>query len=389
MLTRSFEQNYQSYGYEDFDNAILIMSVLELLQKKKSLSASSQDLFTKLQSADSFESKYQAVKTYSETNNNKMLRNEILSLMSINIEVSSHPETRLHNANDYNDIEIEKLESISDALQETIIKELKAANVFGDTRKSINSRFLCAQINNDTLTTEIKWKAIMHYLKNTNNVNRNLYSRLSSSLFSTLFGILEHLCINSQFDDAAKLMSFSPENANVLAYYSILHGQFKTKYMECFSTCYTPDEYIRVEKACGRPAEMPRSLKIISALSSFSLFKKESSSISITITYTHLSHLSELLNSGDKVELLTKIVNEYKNIKLTSSASSSELLKALENPSHTKAAWSKLIRYMTETTSDAMSLKNNGKKLFRVISKEVAAQVEKMHALESSRFSQS
>jgi hypothetical protein len=364
------------------------MAVVELLQKQKRLSLYSQDLLTKLQSEDSFESKYQAIISYRFTANNKKLRNLISHIMKINSEVTSHPETLLHNPSDYNDIKIEKLESLSVALQETIIKELKEENVFGDAHKSIHSRFLCLQINNDTLTTEIKWKAIMHYIKNKNNIERNLYIKLSSHLLSSLYRILENLCRTSQFEEASELMSYSPENANVLAYYSILRGQFKPKYMECFSTCFTPDEYLRIEKACGRPAEMPRSLKIISALSSLSLFKKESSPTSIAVTYSHLSHLSELLNPGDKIELLSKIVSEYKKIKLTSSAASKELLSALEHPTRYKTAWSKLIRYMTETTSDSMSLKNNGKKLFRVISKEVADHVEKMYPLESSQLNQ-
>jgi hypothetical protein len=383
MLSR---ENDKTFGDAHFNLAIMIASVLKKLSNKKLNSQACEALLTTLQSDDTLVNKTDAILFYCDNtaNKDKILHKEILRQLMAREKQKKDPSRHVkHPVYGDFDLRISKLAKLSQDTQQSVIDYLKKSQAFATQYQSVPSQFLSAQMNNDTLNTQTKWNALMHYCKDKTNEHRDLYVAISYRFRDILYAIYKSHLKNAKFDEAAEFIDVFPDLCQTHVQTSIIHGAFKKEYMKYFLTHFTREEYTRVENARGYKVTMQPTLSLQTTLSSISFFKKEVSRSALIATYQNLSHLSELLNDDTKTALIAKIALEYRKIRsiLTSSKESDHLLATLENPKEVKNAWAAIIEYMLERETDELSLKHNGKKLFRVITQVVSNQVNNLQDL--------
>ncbi len=361
MLSRDYVPDiHQDLNDKYFNNAIVIMSVMKKLAGKKLDSEACAALFAIFQD-NTILNKVPAINEYLRNveNADKLLYKTIQYERLVMIRQLSDPAKYIkHPAHEDYDIKITKLKSLNQETKKYVIDYLKKCIVNSGSYQSVNSKFLIAQLNNDTLNTQCKWNALLHYFKFKNNEGRNLYTIIASQLYDILLYLYKHHLKQNKLDKAATLIHIFPELSNELVRSAIVRGVFRREY----------GKYIKHE----------------TPLFSITFFNNDFKPTQVMSLYSNLSEISELIADSEKYALMSSIAKEYRSIKsmLTSSARSENLCIQLENTSifentSIRKGWVALIDYVVEQDEEGI-LVNNGKKLFRSIAKKVSEHIATM-----------
>jgi hypothetical protein len=392
MNTRMIESTVAALS--SLDKKTILAVFLEATKDKTIISEESRALHASLTSDKSLEEKFEAIKNYlsNEVNVNKYVYKTLTHLIQETIESNQNTVTQFSTTYvlvDYPSWKMSDFIALNDEAKQAIIDCLanppRFSYALAPSARSLVLRNILADKEKCVLE---KWEALIYYCSKKSNSHRDTYGQIHYLVLFAMEKLIFSLITAKRFDAAYSYRKFSDRGSIHLIKQSILCNEFKKEYLSNYA--FEKSGYIKKHlkneifvKTFANWEGRPRSASLATyfwpvemtlrvPVSFFSYQTRHPlNKVQVIVLLQNLSQLSELLSLKEKKLMMQQIAEKYSNkSKWSISFDSKTLITSINVLQNINAAWQAMLDYVI--TSDDGVFKNNGSRLFSMISESAA-----------------
>jgi hypothetical protein len=405
MHTRMIESTFAELSI--LDKKTILAIYLDVTKDKTIISEESRTLHTALTSDKALEEKFEAIKNYlsSEVNVNKYVYKTLTQIIQETIESNQNTVTHFETPYLFTmnlSWKMSDFIALKDEAKEAIIKCLESSPPFlYSLAPSGRSALLRNILADKEKSVAEKWEALIYYCSKKSNSHRDTYGQIHYLVRITLEQFIFSLIEEKRFEAAYSYSKFSDRFSMYLVKQSILANAFKQEYLSIYN--FEKSAYIKkhmkneiVVKTFSNwhgephtaslaayiwPVEMTLRVPV-----SFFYYhtRHHHNKAQVIIMLQNLSQLSELLSLEQKKLMMQQIAEIYTvKSKWSKSFDSKTLIASIDEMKDIKRTWYAMLDYVI--ANDDGVFKNNGSRLFSLISETAAERTNQIFSSNENR----